>query len=232
MKKEEFITHMSMLQTAFVIIDEVKDFSHIENLDKIALALDAYNTALANLPYGALTRKQRLKRQQYANENFKQKVKELEASLKALNPEVTHEESQEAQPPITPVTPVTPPQADASGDEHAEPHHESQEAQPPVTVLTPPQDVSSSFFLQVLLDWKFQVFCTALLLACTGGLAVSAFGIGAIAAVTVVPDVAFKAGAAVGLAGLAMSAVGYFFKPAPKAYDANDELAKTNEPRA
>lgn len=96
--------------------------------------------------------------------------------------------------------------------------------------MTAQNVVSSSLFLQILLDWRFQVFCTALLLAASAGLAISSFGIGAIA-VPVLAVQACKAGAALGLSGLAMSVVGSFFKPVTNAPVATNGSQEPDAPR-
>ena len=77
------------------------------------------------------------------------------------------------------------------------------------TLPTPPEGVSSSLFMRILLDWRFQLFCSALLLAGAAGLTLSPFGIVTVPAAA---TVAFKAATAVGTAGLLSSTFCYFFK--------------------
>ena len=79
-------------------------------------------------------------------------------------------------------------------------------------VMCTPPNVSDSLFLSILLDWKFQVFCSALLLAGTGGVAITAFGIGSLVIPAAV-DTGLKLAAALGAAGLFSSVVSYLSKP-------------------
>lgn len=77
---------------------------------------------------------------------------------------------------------------------------------------TTPEDVSSNFFIQILMDWRFQVFCSALLLAGTTGLTLGAFGVGSLP-LSMVADASLKTASVLGTAGLLSSAFCYFYTP-------------------